>query len=356
MLIQKEITDTATGTKFQAVGQPGTNTTHHYFTAMTWLNDSRRMVLSANVPPEGDRCDYVLYDWHTGESRLLVMDAAWGGGVVAPDNTLYYLKNNGIHALNLESGEAFTVHPGSGSREFHGPLSITNDCRTLGVYWKSEQGWQIGRIHTDSGVAETLTPGFAEPFSMANHAMVNPEHPNLVFFAHEGTTRFIPDRIWLWDTDAAQEPAREQARNLYKQHLLPDGQPGEYVGHEAWSYDGERLYFVNYSSSPLKPTGIRYVTRTGEESGHLNGDYRHWHVAPSPDGKRLVSDTETDGDKSSLILLTEVESGRSRVLCHIKRWPRHPGHPHPSFSPDGKKAVFTFADEDDCLWVGCLEI
>lgn len=350
------ITDAATGACFEAVGRPETNTTHHYFTAMTWLNDSRRIILSTDVTPEGDRCDYVLYDWHTGESRTVIQDAKWGGGVVASDNTLYYLKDEGIHALNFDSGKTFTVCEGSESRKFHGPLSITNDCCTLGVYWRSHQGWHIGRLDASRGLTEELVPGFAEPYSMANHAMINPEHANLIFFAHEGVTWNIPDRIWLWDTAAAAPDVREQARNLYKQHMLPDGRLGEYAGHEAWSFDGERLYFVNYSSSPLKPTGIRYVTRTGAESGLLNGDYRHWHASPSPDGKWVVSDTEADGDRTSKIILTEVESGHSRVLCEIMRWPHHPGHPHPSFSPDSRKVVFTFADEDDRLWVGCQQV
>lgn len=356
MLEQYSVTDATTGRAYLSIGKSGSNTTHNYFTAMSWLNDSQRLVATVNVDPKGTRGDYVLYDLQTGRTEPLPEDVRWGGGAVSFGNILYYLKDGGIRGYDPAKGDDFLVYA-SPDKEFFGPLSVTNDGRMLGVFWKSGEDWSIGRLEAATGrLLETLTPGFAKPYSMANHAMINPVEDNLIFFAHEGTTQFIPDRIWLWDIRQHGRETASGAANLYRQRPMSDGQLGEYIGHEAWSWDGERLYFVKYSSSPLAPTGICYVTRQGAEFNHVNGDYRHWHVCPSPDGKWTVSDTEADGGTSSHIVLTEVATGKAEVLCTVKRWPNHPGHPHPSFSPDSRKITFTCADENNCLRIGCMEI
>ncbi|MEK8126866.1 hypothetical protein WMW72_02985 [Paenibacillus filicis] len=348
----KQITDASTGLTYRSIGREGSHTTHHYFTAMTWRPDSSRLILSTDVSLDAMLCSFVSYDLTSGESVLLEENASWGGGVVSLDDRLYYLKNGGIRGIDLTTQETVLTIPAGDDRVYGGPLSITNDGRTLGLYWKQDDRWTIGWADVRTGeVHATLTPGFTAPYEVANHAMVNPEHPHLIFYAHEGRTQDIPDRIWLADTSVLGG----NPRNLYDQRMLQGGELGEYVGHEAWSFDGERLYFVRYSSSPLSPKGLGYVNRQGTESGNINGDYRHWHAAPSPDGRWLVSDTESD-DHTSKIVLTEVATGRAEVLCEVKRWPHHPGHPHPSFSVDSRKIAFIFADEADCLRVGCIDL
>lgn len=353
MLEQKLVADKRTGTTFVAVGRRGTNTTHNYFTAMTWQRDSRTIVLSADVVQADMTCRYVAYDMARNAAELLEERADWGGATVSFDNKLYYLKHRRIHAIDLDTKEHRVLCSGATEETvFHGPLSVTNDGRSLGIYWTERGQWTIGRADARTGAMEKVaTPGFAEPYPVANHAMINPIYANQIFYAHEGRTQDIPDRIWTVDADGPCGTAR----NLYRQQRLPDGCHGEYVGHEAWSYDGERLYFVKYSSSPLAPAGIYYVNRHGTEWGHLNGEHRHWHAAPSPDGRWIVSDTESD-DHTSKIVLTDAATGKSEVLCEVNRWPNHPGHPHPSFSPDSKRIAFTFADEHNDLWVGCIEL
>ena len=47
------------------------------------------------------------------------------------------------------------------------------------------------------------------------------------------------------------------------------------------------------------------------------------------------------------VLLVDIETGEQRILCRFPRHQKHPGHPHPNFSPDGTKIAFTIADREN---------
>jgi Tol biopolymer transport system component len=83
------------------------------------------------------------------------------------------------------------------------------------------------------------------------------------------------------------------------------------------------------------------------------------HAAVSPDGKLMVADTryvDCPVEKESNIVLVNLQTKKSRLLAKINCWADHPGHPHPSFSQDSKKVVFTYADSGNNLRVGYIDI
>lgn len=350
MLKIRQVRDGKSGRLIQAVGQEGLNSAHGYFTAMTWQSDSRHLVLGTNIQEESMLCSYAAFDTETGDEKVLVEEIPWGSGVVSGRDQFYYIRKNEIWGLDLLTHKSFLVCRNGEGKVFGGPLSISNDCKVLGVFWSEGEDWVIGRVHAETGeIQEVIRPGFAKPYNMANHAMINPVDTNLIFYAHEGKTEHIPDRIWVADSH------KGTTRNIFKQKLTEDGSVGECVGHEMWSFQGESLFFVKYPQSPSKPTGIYRVDKEGEGWKHINGDYPYWHVGVSPDGKWAVSDTHPY-DGISRIVLIGIEKGSSEVLCEIRCWWKHPGHPHPSFSPDSKKVTFTFADDENKLWVGLVDI
>jgi Tol biopolymer transport system component len=128
----------------------------------------------------------------------------------------------------------------------------------------------------------------------------------------------------------------------------------EYVGHEIWAFDGSGLYFVKYAHSPDKPTGVYFADKRGERHAFVNGDYTYWHVGVSPDDRYAAADTQEPG--RSRIVLIDTATKQSKLLCELPCRGVHPGHPHPSFSPDSRKVTFTFSDEQDTLWVGVMDI
>ncbi|TXK84567.1 hypothetical protein [Paenibacillus sp. N3.4] len=360
MLTSTSFADKITGLPILSVGCKGRDTAHNYFTAMTWLSNSRHLIVHTDMNRETWTGNIVRFDTETGDVQVLEEGLTWGSGVVSCDDIIYLLNKNELYAIDAWSGERRTICKLGEHCTFFGPLSITNDGKVLGVYWKealhpsedAESGgaeWVIGTVNVASGeVCEAAHPQFAEPYPIANHAMINPIDPNQVFFSHEGATEQIPDRLWVVDTETGE------MSNLFSQKREESGRPVEYVGHEIWAFDGSGLYFVKYPHSPDKPTGVYFVDRRGERHEFINGDYRYWHVGISPDGRYAAADTQEPG--ISKIVLINTATKQSELLCELPCRGMHPGHPHPSFSPDSRKVTFTFSDEHDVLWVGIMDI
>jgi hypothetical protein len=362
MLERIPFADKITGLPILAIGCQGRDTAHHYMTAMTWLSDSRHLIVHTDIDQEEWTGSVVRFDMETGDAQVLEGGLTWGRGVVSCDDILYLFDKNELYAINAWSGERRTVCMLKEQCYFQGPLSITNDGRMLGVYWKEqhqgiqsteaaplETSWVIGTVNTESGeVREVARPMFEEPYPVANHSMINPVDPELLFYCHEGTTEYIPDRLWIIDTRTGE------TRNIFPQKKDESGQHVEYVGHEIWAFDGSGLYFVKYPHSPDQPTGVFFVDKQGEWHEFVNGDYKYWHVGISPDGRYAIADTQEPG--ISKIVLIDTATKQSKLLCELPCRGIHPGHPHPSFSPDSSKITFTFSDEQDVLWVGIIDI
>lgn len=340
--------DDGTGREYDVFGQPGYDTGMMYFTAMSWLSDSRHLVLCARI--DADRnCSYVKMDTETGEAEAIAEHRGWAGGVVSADDKLYAVHGRRVEAYDLRAGAQWTVCELPEGGRFGDPPSVTADSRTLGLYWFDGAEWRIGVCEIADGRIETVaTPRFGKPYPVANHAMINPQDPRLIFYAHEGKTEHIPDRMWV-----AERPGG-RCRPIYRQ--LADetsGALGEYVGHEMWAPHGRELHYVKYESSPLKPTGVFAADARTGETRHLNGDYPYWHAAASPDGRWVAADTF---EHPSRIVRIRTATGRAELLCTVKRWTSHPGHPHPSFSPDSRSVGFTLAGDDDRLRVGIMRL
>ncbi|MFD0716499.1 TolB family protein [Paenibacillus sp. GCM10027626] len=350
MLSQHKITDRTTGNTILAIGNEGRDTAHHYTTAMSWLTDSRHLIVLTDLDRETKAGKIVRHDTLTGQSQILMDNGVWPRGVVGGDDQLYLFEGQELYSLHAWSGERRTICRLDDNCILHGPLSITNDSQTLGVYWlEGDQEWVIATVDARSGqVAEAARPGFVEPFPVANHAMINPVDSSCIFYSHEGATEHIADRLWVAST------ATGSKYNVFAQKRDENGKHVEYVGHEMWASDGSGLYFVKYAHSPHKPAGVYYADRNGKSQTFINGDYLYWHVSVSPDGRYAAADTQEAG--KSKIVLIDLATRQSKLLCELPCRGIHPGHPHPSFSPDSQKLVFTYADEQDTLWVGVTDI
>ncbi len=122
----------------------------------------------------------------------------------------------------------------------------------------------------------------------------------------------------------------KEMRPLYHQ------KNGELVTHEAWSGDGR----IAFTSGPFdrKPNtfSVKSVDPLTERTQMLAERGNFWHCCPNRDCSMVVADTNWPDDGIKLI---DVPESDVKTLCYSNSSTAI--HPHPCFSPDGRKVVYT---------------
>lgn len=226
-----------------------------------------------------------------------------------------------IPSINAAGSRAVILEEGTGISTIKEIDLARGDVRTL-----VEKIWQIGHVH--------FVPGNEE----------------WIAFCHEGATETIPDRVWAWH--AKDAPAGrcvfDQKSDDPKQFLN--------VGHERWGFTEASGLAVAYGCSPAGPRGLWQVFADGRPARQIFKNDRCWHCDISRDGRYALADTTgtwnlpgcgwKDDDKNRSILLIDVASGR-HVVLGAAGGDKHPYHPHPVFSPDGRCVLFNTKRGDE---------
>jgi Tol biopolymer transport system component len=270
---------------------------------------------------------------------MLVEDAwLWSEYVVA-DNFLYYTKENCLYKADISEKKQEKIFKHRG--DMCSP-HITNDGRYISFYEISDKTTYYYVIDLNTGCCnEICRKRFEEPLYMANHGMICPTDADVMFFAHEGSTYYVSNRLWIAD--------KSGMRNIARQSLDKDGNLGDCFGHEMWAADGKGLYFVKYPCSPVKPSGICYADRKSGNYDLLFTGFAYWHVGTSHDGKLLCADTYHD---LSEIIIINLETKEERCVAKADMNWTHPCHPHPQINPDNTVVCFTMLDKNGRTTVG----
>lgn len=168
------------------------------------------------------------------------------------------------------------------------------------------------------------------------HLVFCPDDPGLLFYAGP-----LTDRVWVVNRDGSGN------RRLYRRR------PGEWITHESWLPGRRELAFVDW------PHGVRAVgVDTGAERRVTS--VNAWHAVANRAGTLMVADTNFP-DVGLQLFDPRDGVGEPTTLCFPEasslgeHWngpfpyehgpvavyaPQHT-HPHPSFSPDGSRVVFT---------------
>lgn len=273
-------------------------------------------------------------------------------------NYIYYNNKEGIKRYNLETNESEMIYINNyffgenGVEEnidgepanVSGP-HITNDGKYISFYISEQKDGEKAvffRFNTETfEVEEIFRKGFRKPFCHANHLMICPENKDLFFYAHEGETCYIPNRLWMFNYKDGSD------RNIAKQRLDENGYLGDCHGHECWAHDGKGMYFCKYpNTSTINPTGICYVDAETGKHELLYTKYTYWHVCAGRDGRYITADTQYAPFQSEVVVI-DTKTGEEFVVDMPPMTAVHPCHPHPQLSPDCDKVIYNALDENN---------
>lgn len=242
---------------------------------------------------------------------------------------VYYVKEKTLFKINTETNEERKLISLDGLGFPH----ATHDGRYLSLFNSDITPSSFAIFDTEKETLRHIFDySFPEPYHTANHGMICPTDKELYFFAHEGDTRQVSDRLWLWSGYTGT------AKNIATQRLSESGRVLDCYGHEVWSPNGKGLYFVKYRESVDK-NGICYVDISTNRTTLLYSGYDYWHVGVSRSGRFLTADTRGENGKSKIILL-DTNTGAETEIDSVKSTFKHPCHPHPVISPNGNVLTY----------------
>lgn len=335
------------GTDFLYLSSDGFHYTFGYYSNNSWVN-SHILILARtrNIDDYSDT-ELVAADVQTQSAVIVAQHCGGMTDFVTHGAQLCFIDSSRrLHRTDLTDGTDEVLHAQPNMAFPH----MTRDGRYMN--WDASGGGtfagEVFDLETRS-CKRIFEKRFAQPFPWANHMMVCPTDPDLLFFAHEGTTQYITNRLWLAQADRAP-------RNIARQKLNENGELGDCFGHECWAPDGRGLYFVKYVCSPVPPCGICYVDAESGEAELLFSGYPYWHVSCAPDGRHLGADTQNAGEGLSGVCVIDRETKTERLLLRARTNWKHPCHPHPSFNTSSDRMAFHDLSESGMISVGVIDL
>lgn len=198
----------------------------------------------------------------------------------------------------------------------------------------SDEYWQattstIHRLDTVTGQCEEIlrTGKF-----WINHVLIHPTNRDLVLFCHEYSD--APDRMWLLNA----------ATGEYS--VLPGQGADEWYQHEFWSQDGTRICFhggIKADDTVGFCGWYELATGRYEKFFHHTPGRSYAHYNLHPDGKTMITDGEARPGFISRVVLHNGAQQFEPLARHdaYKYDDDQRCHPHPSFTPDGTRVIFT---------------
>lgn len=340
---------------FKRVAEISHETYHYsfgYHTENKWTDENRIVLIRGNTPEictdpsSSSNADLVTFDLKRGEITLIARGIAAFTDYAVYGSVVYYVKNSVLFEYNTDTCQEKALF----SAEKIGSPHITADGRYVSLFSCSRKICRFYRVDTQRGVGELIfEKSFPEPNPFANHGMISPTDKNVIFFAHEGDTKKVSDRLWIYDACCGE------FRNIAPQNTDSDGLPTDCFGHEAWAHDGKGLYFVKYRES-RSANGICYADTKGNTPTLLYTEYDFWHVGASASGKYLTADTRNLGGDRSGVVLIDLKTGEEALVDTPAVTFRHPCHPHPQLSPCDTRLVYHFKNEHGRTAVRVVDI
>ena len=312
------------------------------------------------IPAYDDAGRWLIFVSHrSGAPRIFVEERAAGRLVQLTDRNdlnewsvhpshdgrhVYFTAGNGAWRVRTDDGrEECLVDFGSQPMlpqgmvgAAMGTTSLSHDDRWWAVPVRSGAVTQLHIIDTASGSCRTILEQ-----NLVGHPQFHPQDANLLRYLGPA-----PDYEWMWILQRDGSGHRQIFRRNAAQR--------EWLVHAIWNPVRREVLAVNW------PHGIIGVDIDTGAVRSVCG-FKAWHAALSRDGRYAVCDTNLP-DLGLQLFDPQNGPARPQLLCRSEassvgaHWntdhcpyddgpvqvfaPQHT-HPHPSFSPDSRRVVFT---------------
>jgi len=326
---------------------------HCYFTNSTVTHDSTRGVF---VSYRTGYPNLLTMHLQSGELQQVTNRVDINPFSPAPSRTqpwVYFSARQSVWAANVDTGKERELAKIDGASFGNCSLNMSSSLLAIGARYADR--CELIIIDTQTGQSEVASRG-----EEIGHIQFSPRNDDLLMYSGS-----VTQRIWLHDRRTGKDTW------LYKQ------KQDEWIVHESWRFgdadENDEVIFPHwpFALHAIRPdgTGLRTIAK-------INA----WHACSSPDGSKIVCDTNHP-DRG--LLLIDAATGAHRTLCHPgatqrgTQWqydkpaagagidtsiirsnkPKEDpaptpedeasvygpqwSHPHPTFTPDGQTVIYT---------------
>jgi Tol biopolymer transport system component len=341
------------GVKIRAVTtQPGRHTIHSYVNVCPESPDGRWVLFYASTAPDSHRGELRILERATGQEKVLARNintedahrAACQQWTSRGRRVVYHDVRDGewlVAAVDVESGKERVL---ARQRQLCWGQANSDLVPLYGQHWNPGAHRDLELLNVETGEITTAVTADA----------VRAKYPELVakLFGDKPMSVFFPilspdlKRVFFKLASAGDGDFRSSKASTRLGLVCYDLENKRFLfatanwGHPAWHPDSRTIVQKgNYLFDSNDGRGRRIPDLPG-----FRGD----HPTASPDGKLMVTDTTLEKfggtEKEWGVALSDIR-GKNHIILHrfdnsrgAKSWRR--SHPHPVFSPDGRRIYF----------------
>jgi len=356
-----DFTDPATGVRVTRLTPPDVTCHRNYFYQKCFSNDGSKLLFGGWF--DNNWNNYIL-DLNTQVATQITEGAGNNtfGCFLSPDDKFLYYRQGAKEQrrVNLETLEEETYYTVPDGYKGYGTWAPNSDCTKLvGIEvvegdllplttWEqfAEQfhlkpRCRLISVDIEKGTSTVLL----DQAKWMGHPIYRPFDDKTVAYCHEGPHDLVDARMWLINEDGT---------NIRK---VKDHADGEACTHEFWVPDGSKLMYVSYKKGStdrwicvadpvtLKNEAIITMPHCSHLYSNYDGSLAVGDGCDTPQDVQDAASHKVENDP--FIYVFDLKKKETKKVCqHNSSWKvyrndRQVTHPHPGFTPDNKRVLFT---------------